>query len=137
MPGPALKQQREDNTQVLIAPCMDVFVKGTGWNHGFGSLASPFSHFSSNLESPLKSISNLKVTVHFLSLVRLLKISSIFNSETWMVMCLNKTQRNAMCLATASEKDLVDIMYLTLFKYCHGGANQTAYAIWEVARGVR
>lgn len=54
-----------------------------------------------------------------------------------MVMCLNKTQRNAMCLATASEKDLVDIMYLTLFKYCHGGANQTAYAIWEVARGVR
>lgn len=75
----------------------------------FGSLIIDFSRCSSNLESLLKSISNLKITIQVSSLVKLtlLKRSSIFNLETYKFVCINKIQRNIRWLEKDSGYDFL------------------------------
>lgn len=75
----------------------------------FGSLIIDFSRCSSNLESLLKSISNLKITIQVSSLLKLtlLKRSSIFNLETYKFVCINKIQRNIRWLEKDSGYDLL------------------------------
>lgn len=90
---------------------------------------------SSNLESLLKLISNLKVTIQVSSLVKLtlLKRSSIFNLKTYKFVCINKIQRNTRWLAIALEKDSGGMIYSSLLNHCRDGTSQRACAIWEVA----
>lgn len=90
----------------------------------FGRLIIDFSRCSSNLESLLKSISNLKVTIQVPSLVKLtlLKRSSIFNLETYKFVCINKIQRNTRWL----EKDSGGMIYSSLSNHCRDGTSQRA-----------
>lgn len=114
---------------------MNVFFEGHGMHRVFGRLIIDFSRCSSNLESLLKSIPNLKVTIQVSSLVKLtlLKRSSIFNLETYEFVCINKIQRNTRWLATALEKDSVGMIYSSLSNHCCDGTSQRACAIWEIA----